>query len=231
MRPGAGGIIAVNNALTSSGINLIAHSSSFYAIPYTMKETYDVDKFRLVTEICIDRPLAVYSKKFNSLVGRDKEISVGITPGGVLSLVPKIINKNSNIKMFEVPYKGSADSTIDLMSGTLDTTVDWLSSYRTQSNLNILGITGKRSLAGAKTFQSQGIKGLDTLVTDVIVLAPSSTDEVVLREINVILNDNNKDGTVSLCQDDYGKTNKPSLDKATVIHQENKLKWHNFLSD
>jgi tripartite-type tricarboxylate transporter receptor subunit TctC len=232
MKPGAGGIIAVNSTLTSTGINVIAHSSSFYTIPYTMKESYDVDKFRLVTELCVDRPLAMYSKKFTSLDGHNKELSTGITPGGVLSLVPKLINKNStNVRLFEVPYKGSTDSTIDLVSGVLDTSVDWLSSYRTQSNLNILGITGKRSLAGAKTFQSLGIKGLESLVTDVLILTPSVTDENVVRELNSIFNDSNKDNTTALCQDDFGRVSKPSMDKVSMIHQENKMKWHNFLGN
>jgi tripartite-type tricarboxylate transporter receptor subunit TctC len=232
MKPGAGGIIAVNSTLNSPGLNIIVHSSSFYTVPYNMKDSYDVDKFTVVTEVCVDRPLAVYSKKLTVLTGHNKELSAGITPGGVLSLVPKLINKNStNVKLFEVSYKGATDSTVDLLSGILDTTVDWLSSYRTQSNLNILGITGKRSLAGAKTFQSQGIKGLDTLVTDVLVFAPKGTDDTVLRELNAILNESNADKLATLCQDDFGRVSKPSMVKASTIHQENKQKWHSLLSD
>lgn len=231
MKPGAGGTIATASTLTSQGLNILAHSSSFYTVPYTIKGTYNVDDFRVVTELCKDRPLAIYSKKLTRLDGHNRELSAGITPGGVLSLVPKLINQNSDIKMLEIPYKGAADSTIDLLSGTIDTTVDWLSSYRTQSDLNILGITGRRPLAGAKTFQSQKIKGLETLVTDVFIFAPANMDDTTVKELNTIFNNSNSGKAVSICNDDYGTTTKTPYEKTSSVHNENKNRWRQLMSN
>jgi len=230
-KSGAGGIIAANAVLNSTELTLLANSSSFYTAPYLLKESYDTDQFKIITEICSDRPLAVYTKNLNIFNGNKKEVTVGIVPGTVFSLLTNIINRNENgVKILEIPYKGTNQSLIDLLSNNLDANVNWLSVSNSQQDLKILGITGKKSVARIPTFQSQKIKGLDELVVDLFIFTNSKISVDIQKELYQILTSSHNTQTNQLCESDFGVVTKPNFNSLDKIHKENKERWKNLTS-
>ena len=230
-KQGAGGTIAAGQVLDNPTNHVLISSSSFYVRPMLYKESHDATQFNLINTICHGKPLAIFSKKYASLkeIG-NKEISIGINNGSIVQLVSRGVKAGSNFKIVEVPYKGTPEANKDVLGGHLDASVDFVgpatfSRFPTNTKVNVLGITGNVSHPGMPTFKSQGIEGLDILVSNYNIFVSKTLPVAQQQELNIIFNNAFNEGVRENCEDDFGQLIKSSYTQAGKLHQDNIIAW------
>lgn|SRR5690554_1143742 len=108
-----------------------------------------------------------------------------------------------------VPYKGSSPMLVDLIGGTLDFTIDNISS-----SLELIKANKLKALAVTSRTRSPLLPELPTVIESGMddyvmapwfcVMAPASTPDPIVRKLNVILNDMLADSSVSKVLQSYG---------------------------
>lgn len=229
-KPGAGGAVAAITVAESKELSVLASSSSFYIRPLLYKDSHNVDDFNLVALYCAAQPLAIFSKKVNRISDvSNRDVTVGVIPGSITTLVTRTIKReNPNIRIIEVPYKGTPEATSDMLGGHIDGSVDFIGTSviaRFGNDIKIWGMTGKRSLNGHPTFQSLNIKGLENVTADWMFYAHKSVDSATRQELNTIFNNALSERTKFFCEDDFGQIVKTPFNQADSINQSNKQRW------
>lgn len=234
-KPGAGGAVAAYTVAESKDLFLLASTSSFYIRPLLYKDSHSVDDFNMVTLVCSAQPLSIFSKKINRLSdAQGREVSLGVIPGSITTLVTRTIKReNADIKVLEVPYKGTPEATTDMLGGHIDGSVDFIGTSATSrfgTDIKVLGITGKRQINGYPTFQSLKIYGLENVTNDYFFFVNKSVDVATRQELNRILTNSYTEKTKSLCEDDFGQLVKTSYSQVDEIHKSNKVRWEKLTS-
>lgn len=227
-KQGAGGAIAANTVLSGKTM-IFANSSSFYLTPLFTKDAYDVDSFNILSRMCVDRPLVIFSKNYSKLES-NKEITISMTPATIQALVPKVINqKNPSFRYLDVPFKSGPEGTLAMLSGVVDASVDWLGAYNSVvapgNGVNVVGITGSRNINNLPL-----LPGTESLVGDVFLFLPNTIDPKIYRELYIIFNEAQNENSDMLCKNDFGKPIKTDISNFDKIHNDNKVKWKRFVS-
>ena len=234
-KPGAGGAVAANNVTESKDLALLASTSSFYVRPLLYKDSHNVDDFNMVTLVCAAQPLAIFSKKINSFsMTNGRDVSLGVIPGSITTLVTRTIKReNTDIRVLEVPYKGTTEATTDMLGGHIDGSVDFIgtsSTSRFGNDIKVLGITGKRQINGYPTFQSLKVYGLENVTNDYFYFVNKSVDVATRQELNRILSNSYTEKTRFFCEDDFGQLVKTPYTQVDEIHKSNKVRWEKLTS-
>lgn len=229
-KPGAGGTVAVNSVKDANDLTILATTSSFYIRPLLYKDSHNVDDFAMVAPLCNAQPLAIFSKKINRLSDvQGREASIGVLPGSITTLVVRAMKReNPNIRILEVPYKGTPEATSDMLGGHIDGSVDFIGSTVTSrfgSDIKVLGMTGTRSINGYPSFQSLKVKGLENLTVDYFFFVNKSVDNATRQELYTILSNSLTEKTKAICEDDFGHIVKSPFNQLDSIHQANKVLW------
>ncbi len=229
-RPGAGGVVAANAAKESKELVILATSSSFYIRPLLYKDSHNVDDFTMVAPLCNAQPLAIYSKKISSLTDiQNRHASIGVVPGSITTLLVRTLKReNPEIKIIEVPYKGTPESSADMLGGHIDGNVDFIGNTvaaKFGTDIKVLGMTGVRSLNGYPTFKSLKIKGLENLTVDYFFFVNKTVDNATRQELYKILTDALTEKPKSFCEDDFGHIVKTPYNQLESVHQHNKALW------
>ena len=213
-KPGAGGAVAVQTVINNKELTILTTASSYYIRPLLYKDSYPTDQLALLNEICSNQPLGIFSTKIKKItdIPGDKQLSVGINPGSITNLVSRaIVDNNSTIGLIEIGYKGTPEATTDMLGGHLDSSVDFIGPGTTQrftGNVYTLGVTGIHDRFGMKTFQSQGIKGLEHVTSSMYAFVRGDFSTDLKRKLSDIFS---KAGTNSqsklFCEQDGGYIN------------------------
>jgi tripartite-type tricarboxylate transporter receptor subunit TctC len=234
-KPGAGGAVAAYTVAESKDLSLLASTSSFYIRPLLYKDSHNVDDFNMVTLVCSAQPLSIFSKKINRLAdAHGREVTLGVIPGSITTLVTRTIKReNLDIKVVEVPYKGTPEATTDMLGGHIDGSVDFIGTSVTArfgNDIKILGITGKRQINGHPTFQSLKVNGLENVTNDYFFFVNKSVDVATRMELNSILTNSYTEKTKFFCEDDFGQLVKTPYAQVDSINQSNKQRWEKLTS-
>jgi tripartite-type tricarboxylate transporter receptor subunit TctC len=95
--------------------------------------------------------------------------------------------------MVHVPYKGSSQAMVDLLSGQIDVMFDSLSSALPQvkaGKLRALAVTGGKRFPGMKdmpTINESGLKGFE-VATWLAIWAPARTPKDIVARLNTDIN-------------------------------------------
>ena len=229
-KPGAGGSIAANHVLEHDGPAVLASTSSFYIRPLLYKDSHNVDQFQIASTICTGQPVAIYSKKLSTLSeAQGREINIGVIPGSITTLVTKAIKReNPEIKIQEIPYKGTPDATTDMLAGHIDGSTDFIGksiSSRFDSTVKVWGITGTKNFGTFRTFAQQQVKGLDNVTNDYFMFVSSKTDTITRQELGRLFDANINDRTKALCEDDFGTVTVTPNNRLDALHQQTKSRW------
>jgi tripartite-type tricarboxylate transporter receptor subunit TctC len=232
---GAGGAIAANAALRESGIALLASTSSFYIRPELYTNSHKPADFNIVSAICIGQPLGILSKNPKLLSDNSQEISLGIIPGSITSLVAITLTQNNpNIKVNMIPFKSSPESTINVMGGHIDGSVEFVGTLTTDKlgeSMNVIGITGNINQGGYSTFSSIGVKGLENIVNDYFIFSPKTIDVNVQQDLHNIFNNAINKKVTDVCNDAYGIVEKKSYTDLQTLHKEKQDFWSKITED
>ena len=193
-KPGAGGTVAAQYVDKHKSLALLSISSSFFVRPfYYPTESHKVENFKPVLIECTGQPLAIVSKKFNTIdeLKNQKRLTIGANHGSLTeALVRELQQILPNTELDLIPYPGTVQATQDVLADRLDLNVDtpgeslqWLEIGR----INMIGASGTVENKHFKKFNSQGIKGFSGLTNNYMMLASSKTDEATVKELHEIL--------------------------------------------
>ena len=227
-KPGAGGAIAMNHALKNTLLTIVSNSSSFFTRPlFFPNESYDVSKFVPIITQMTGQPIAIHSKKFSSIVDLKKQarLTIGIIPGSVTQLVAETLIKTlPGVEVTMIPYKGTPDITVDVLGDRLDLGIEFpndLQSWVNNKSTNVIGVTGKMSHPGFKTFNSQGIVEFDDITVSYFFLIPADINEKTRNDLHSILRQSNKNQkVVDLYRRDFSIPADHSLDQSNKLYSQ-----------
>lgn len=232
-KPGAGGSIAANSSLTDNGISLLASTSSFYIRPMLYEQSHDIEKFNLISTICVEQPLGIFTKNQNLLLDAEhEEITLGVIPGSITTLlVRSLIHQNPNLKILEVPFKSTPDATFQMLGEHISGSVDFInkgSSLMLDDSVHVIGVSGVNDNLDFKTFENQGINGLSDIVNDYYIFSPNHLDSNIVEELRNIFNNSISPPVRLLCEESYGYIKTISADESIELHTQNIAKWKNL---
>jgi tripartite-type tricarboxylate transporter receptor subunit TctC len=132
--------------------------------------------------------MVIVSKKYKSWqeVDKSKPINIGISGLGATShlMAMEIVKRFSNAQ--PVPYKGTREASMDVISGNIEMSVAFLGEvegFLDKSDLHALGISGRRTVRGVPTLESQGFAGVGEVVNMHSLQVPRSMPDTQYNEL------------------------------------------------
>lgn len=203
-KPGAGGFVAATyvakapkdgytllfagNTITTTNPNL------YKSLPYKVSDFSPVSSVSKQAYVVLTHPLLPI-KTVADMVAYAKQKPEGVTIGTVgtgtqTHIVAEWLGRTLGIKVTPVQYKGTAQSSIDLIGGRLDLTLDALSTGAAMHNAGkvrivvSMGQERPRILpADVQTFTEAGYPALYTY-SEMGLIAPAGTPEPVIRKLH-----------------------------------------------
>jgi tripartite-type tricarboxylate transporter receptor subunit TctC len=167
-KPGAGATIGARYVLATPNTVLAASTAFFVRPNFYPEESHSVADFRPLMTQCA-APMVIVSKKYRSWkeVDKSKPINIGISGLGATShlMAMEIIKRYPNAQ--PVPYKGTKEASMDVISGNIELSVAFLGEvegFLDKGDLHALGISGRRTVRGIPTLESQGFAGVGEVV-------------------------------------------------------------------
>lgn len=161
-KPGAGGTLAATQVLNNSNHILVTSSAFFVRATVFPEASYDISKFTTLMGMCT-APMSVTSSKYKSWkeVPHDRPLNIGTSGLGVTTHLAALQIVARYPRMQVVPFKSTSEALVNMVGGTVDFQVGFLSEpevWAKENNkpVNVMGITGNRSINGHATLASQG---------------------------------------------------------------------------
>lgn len=177
-KPGAGSAVAAMHVAVTENLELLAVSSSFFMRPaFFPEQSHRYQDLRPIAMMATDMPALIMSKKYKTVdeLRNQKRVTIGVIHGSITQLMALNLQKNlPGIELVFVPYQGTNQPTVHVLQGALDLNVgfaDDVDQYVKSGMLNILGVSGKKSVRGYPTFSSLGMSGFDDITVDYWVMA------------------------------------------------------------
>lgn len=166
---------------------------------------YDSEKDFIPVILAAKSPLIIAAKAnfpaktFEEMIAYAKQnpgkISVGHPGNGTLGhITSELVQQIAGVKMTNVPYRGSAPLTTDLMAGQIDVAMDFMPTYLPQvtaGKIRALAVTTTKraaELPDVPTVQEAGLKGLEATAWYAIV-APTGTPSDIVDKVNKLTNE------------------------------------------
>jgi tripartite-type tricarboxylate transporter receptor subunit TctC len=190
-RPGAGATIGAKHVAATPN-TVLASSTAFFVRPnFYPEESHSVADFRPLMTQCA-APMLIVSKKYKSWrdIDRSKPINIGISGLGATShlMAMEIVKRYPNAT--PVPYKGTREASIDVISGNLDLSVAFLGEvegFLDKGELYALGISGRKVVRGIPTLESQGFTGVGEVVNMHSLQVPRTMSDAQYNELRAMV--------------------------------------------
>lgn len=201
-RPGSSALIGTRyvKGQPADGYTLLAIANTFARVPAIIADAgYDPLKdFTGVSQTC-DIPMvlvvnpALPVKSVRELIAlakkRPGELTYGTSGnGGTGHVATEMFAQQAGIKMMQVPYKGNAPATTDLVGGQIMLMFDQVSTsagYIKAGRLRGLGVTSKKRsplFPDMPTIDEAGVKGFEDTTFNGLV-APADTPRDILEKL------------------------------------------------
>jgi tripartite-type tricarboxylate transporter receptor subunit TctC len=206
-RPGASSLLGTNLVAKSpaDGYTLLAHSTTFVTASILVKNAgYDPMKdFTPITLTCqIPMVLVVNPEKVKARTLKDFIALAKAQPssmayassgnGSTGHIAAELFSDAAKVSYLHVPYKGNAQSMVDLLGGQIPFMFDQVSTsakYVKEGKLVALGVTSKtRSpiLPDVPTLDESGLKGFNDSTFNGI-FAPAGTPPAIINKLHAEL--------------------------------------------
>ena len=167
-RPGAGAAIGARHVVATPNTILFASTAFFVRPNFYPEDSHKVSDFRPLMTQCA-APMVIVSKKYKTWkeIDKTRPINIGVSGLGATShlMAMKVIKLYPNAQ--PVPYKGTREASLDVISGNIELSVAFLGEvegFLAKGDLHALGISGRKSVRGIPTLESQGFDGVSEVV-------------------------------------------------------------------
>jgi len=186
-RPGAGATIGARHVAATPNTVLAASTAFFVRPNFYPVDSHKVEDFRPLMTQCA-APMLIVSKKYKSWrdIDPNQKINIGISGLGATShlMAMEIVKRFPNAQ--PVPYKGTREASMDVLSGNIDLSVAFLGEvegFLDNKELTALGISGKKSVRGIATLESQGFAGVGEVVNMHSLQVPRSMPDAQYNDL------------------------------------------------
>lgn len=207
-RAGAGGGIGANVVAkaTPDGYTLLFGTPAPIALNKLMYKSlaYDPERDFMPVVLVAKAPLMVATKpdfpakNFAELIAYSKanpeKVNVGHPGNGTLGhITSELIQQFTGVKMTNVPYRGTAPLTTDLLGGVVDVAMDFMPTYvqlAETGKINVLAVTTAEraeQMPNVPTIQQSGFKGFEASAWFAMV-APTGTPKEIVATLNEVIN-------------------------------------------
>lgn len=207
-RPGAGGSLGMQIAASQppDGYTLVWGSTSTHGVgpnvykklPYDAVTDFEPVILTVVAQNILVVHPSVPAKNIKELVAIAKARRGGLTfassgNGTISHLAGEVFKGMTGTDMVHIPYKGSSQAMVDLLSGQIDVMFDSLSSSLPQvkaGKLRALAVTGAKRFPGRTdlpTISESGLKGFE-VATWLAMWAPARTPKEIVNKLNADIN-------------------------------------------
>lgn len=117
----------------------------------------------------------------------ENSYSSGIGAGTASQFISELFQIQSGLKIQMVPYKGSSQAVIDVLAGQIDfvfTNPASAANYLKSGTLTAVGVTGQQrhpDFPDVRTFQEQGVPGMDITYWFAVLLPSGVPQPIALR--------------------------------------------------
>lgn len=207
-KPGSGGNIGIDNAAKSSpdGYSLVIGQTSNLAINPSLynKLPYDpvkdltpiglVGHAALVVVVATNSPFRNLGDVINAAKAQPGVVNYATSGNGTVAhLATELLQREANVKLTHIPYKGAAQGINDVMGGQVQlyvSSVPTLIGHIKNGKLRALAVTSAKrvdDLPQTPTVAESGYKGFDA-VTWFGLLGPANLPAAVVTSANTELN-------------------------------------------
>ncbi len=206
-KPGAGGTLGMSSVAHArpDGYTFVVgfpgpsanYTNTYRDLPYTPLEDFDyvsqITHGDMVVVARKDFPAETLDELLAYAEEHPGEVSAG-NPGigSYGHMIELMISEQASADLKIVPYQGTAPTLVDLLSGSLDISVDFLSEAYTEhlktGSLKALGIASAErnpDFPDAPTFQEAGVDLVAPLWSG--ILAPKGTPEDIIEKMNTAI--------------------------------------------
>jgi tripartite-type tricarboxylate transporter receptor subunit TctC len=186
-KKGAGSSIAANYVVNSKQPAVMAATSSFFIRPnFFPDSSHQIDQFQPLMVQCAV-PMIVVSKRYQSFneISTDQRITIGVSGLGTTThlLTADLQKKYANIQT--IAYTGTMEPIKDVLGGNLDMAVGFpgeLKSFIDAGQLNVMGISGTKSLPGMPLLSAQGFATSSQVINTHFLTVPKTLSESTTNE-------------------------------------------------
>jgi tripartite-type tricarboxylate transporter receptor subunit TctC len=207
-KPGSGGNIGIDNAAKSSpdGYSLVIGQTSNLAINPSLysKLPYDpvkdltpiglIGNAALVLVVAANSPYRTLSDVISAAKAQPGFVNYATSGNGTVAhLATELLQREANVKLTHIPYKGAAQGINDVMGGQVQvyvSSVPTLIAHIKSGKLRPLAVTSAKrvdDLPQTPTVAESGYKGFDA-VTWFGLLGPAKLPAAVVASANAELN-------------------------------------------
>ena len=193
-KPGAGGTVASRYVATTPNTILVTSSAFFIRATVFPNESYNLNDYTTLMAQCT-APMVITSSKYKSWkeVPKNVPLNIGTSGLGVTTHMAalQVVAKYPNVQV--VPFKSTSEALVNMVAGNTDFHVGFLSepeAWAKENNktVNVLGITGSRTVNGHATLASQGFDSVtERMGVPFQLVISNSVSEVKAREWREIL--------------------------------------------
>ena len=190
-KPGAGATIGARHVAATPNTVLAASTAFFVRPNFYPADSHKVEDFRPLMTQCA-APMLIVSKKYKSWkdIDPNQKINIGISGLGATShlMAMEIVKRFPNAQ--PVPYKGTREASMDVISGNIDLSVAFLGEvegFLDNKELTALGISGKKAVRGIATLESQGFAGVGEVVNMHSLQVPRSMPDSQYTELRTLV--------------------------------------------
>jgi tripartite-type tricarboxylate transporter receptor subunit TctC len=233
-KPGAGGSIASRYVVARPNA-ILATSGAFFVRPNFFPEaSHKVSDFRELL-VQTSAPMSASSIKYKSWkeIPADAKINIGVSGLGVVSHLSavQIMTKFPNATI--VPFKSTSDALLTLLSGNLDLAIGFMGEQEQWATgeaafrVNILGITGPKSINGRATYVSAGFPEVFTQMNNPNhLLAPRAMPEIKFQELrNILYSASRAESVMNTYKIDFGLPLDVPTDKLDAWYTAQEKHW------
>lgn len=203
-KPGASSLLGTNLVAKAApdGYTLLAHSTTFVTASVLLKNAgYDpVKDFEPITVTCqipmvlVVNPDKISARNLKDFIALSKSQSKGLAyassgNGSTGHIAAELFSNAAGVSYLHIPYKGNAQSMVDLLGGQIPFMFDQVSTsaqYALNGKLFAIGVTSKtRSpvLPNVPTLDESGLKGFEDSTFNGL-FAPAGTPPQIISKLH-----------------------------------------------
>ncbi|CAN5328019.1 tripartite tricarboxylate transporter substrate binding protein [soil metagenome] len=191
-----------------------------------------VAKSPLIVAAKADFPANTFAELIAYAKANPDKVNVGHPGNGTLGhITSELIQQFTGVKMTNVPYRGTAPLTTDLLGGVIDVVMDFMPTYvqlAESGKIKALAVTTSdraAQLPNVPTVQESGFKGFEASAWYAMV-APTGTPKEIVATLNELINAylKSEKGKALLAQNALQPVGGPPEDLKTFVGSE-LAKW------
>lgn len=203
-KPGASSLLGTNLVAKAApdGYTLLAHSTTFVTASVLLKNAgYDpVKDFEPITVTCqipmvlVVNPDKISARNLKDFIALSKSQPKGLAyassgNGSTGHIAAELFSNAAGVSYLHIPYKGNAQSMVDLLGGQIPFMFDQVSTsaqYALNGKLFAIGVTSKtRSpvLPNVPTLDESGLKGFEDSTFNGL-FAPAGTPPQIISKLH-----------------------------------------------